>query len=485
MTTIRPLATIAILAALGVFLAKKINQGPIAPTASVTGAGEWDTAPAFAPDAASSGDTAASEAPSFGDAFGAAAADSPAENPPTGFPAPPASPPAASPNNAAPTIPELPPLPDLPAIDPSIASSPGNPAIGGASPAGPATGPTALDPNNLPDLPLPENIPAANYGRTAPSDAMNAGPAGATEAGQVSGRVPGFGTATTDLQPSDPTATPAGATPQAALTPPSFPTQPSPAPPEQSTTPQLGSLDATLPPANSAAPAVPYSSARVAVRAALDRDELPRAHLLLSQWYGDPTLTADERLEVDRLLGQLAGSVVYSNQHRLEPPHQVQTGETLESIASQYNVPWQLLAKINGVPRSDAVQPGQILKVVRGPFKAVIDTSDSELFLSINGRYAGRFPAQLDGVAVVEGAWKVADKATKYEPGSPSANDQGYAQSIQLSSLSPTGAGRLVIEGSSASPAASSPDGRISVASKDLGDLFDILSVGSEVTIRK
>jgi len=481
MSNIRPLATVAILAALGYFLATRINEGPIASTASLTGADEWSEAPAY--DSSATAGDAATIAPSFGDAqpFASEASALPAspttEGPQLGLPsAPPALPmpsasPSPAPNNAAPAMPELPPLPTLPAIDPTTAGLPGS-----APPANAAAGPTALDPNNLPDLPLPENIPAANYG--------DASPEGSAGMGQVSGRVPGFGTATSDLQDVNPVASSAiapGAAepPQAALTPPAFPTQPLPAPPGQPATAGLGQ-----PPA-AGIPAVAYSSARVAIQAALDRDELPRAHLLLSQWYGDPTLSSEERREVDRLLGQLAGSVIYSNEHRLEPPHQVQVGETLESIANAYNVPWQLLAKINGVPRSDAVEPGQILKVVRGPFNAVVDMSDSEVFLSIDGRYAGRFPAQLDGAATTEGAWKVADKASKYEPASPASDAQGYSHSLRLSSLSPATPGQLVIQGVTLTPSTENPAGRVSVAARDLGDLFDILSLGSEVTIRK
>ena len=77
--------------------------------------------------------------------------------------------------------------------------------------------------------------------------------------------------------------------------------------------------------------------------------------------------------KVETLLGQLAGTVIYSTEHQLEPARVVKPGETLETIAKEYNVPWQLLAKINGIPAPDQLRPGQELKVVRGPFSAVVD----------------------------------------------------------------------------------------------------------------
>ena len=72
----------------------------------------------------------------------------------------------------------------------------------------------------------------------------------------------------------------------------------------------------------------------------VDRGELSQALLLLSDWYGDPSLSPGEEAELDTLLSQLAGSVIYSTEHRLEPPYRVQAGQRLQDIAQQYNVPY-------------------------------------------------------------------------------------------------------------------------------------------------
>ena len=63
----------------------------------------------------------------------------------------------------------------------------------------------------------------------------------------------------------------------------------------------------------------------------------------------------------------------------------------LETIAAQYNVPWQLLAKINGIEDPNRLKPGDELKVVRGPFSAIVELDKRQLTLIVEDCYAGRF----------------------------------------------------------------------------------------------
>ena len=84
--------------------------------------------------------------------------------------------------------------------------------------------------------------------------------------------------------------------------------------------------------------------------------------------------------------------MIYSTQNLMEPACEVQQGDTLERIAQRYNVPWQLLAKINGIDDPHSLRPGERLKVVRGPFSAVISLEKHTLTLMLNNAYAGRFP---------------------------------------------------------------------------------------------
>jgi LysM repeat protein len=234
-----------------------------------------------------------------------------------------------------------------------------------------------------------------------------------------------------------------------------------------------------------------FSATRLAVQSALDRGELSQALLLLSDWYGDPSLTAAEAAEVQQLLSQLAGSVIYSREHRLEPPYMVQAGEQLEDIAQKYEVPWQLLAKINGLATSEHLQPGQQLKVVRGPFSARIDLSERTLVLMLNRRYAGQFSVQVDpSTSVEEGSWAVNQKLLT--PGNVGAlNSASTAPSEERSILLTNTGGvtnqvAILRAAGPASATAAEPAGRvIQLKPADVQDMFDILSLGSQVTIRR
>lgn len=239
----------------------------------------------------------------------------------------------------------------------------------------------------------------------------------------------------------------------------------------------------------------PFEASWAEIQAALARQDLSGAHQKLSQWYENPALSRTEAQQVDALLSQLAGTVVYSTEHRLEPPYTVRTGETLQTIAAQFEVPWQLLAKINGVPASNMVQPGQELKVVRGPFSAVIDLAKNEMTLMLNDRYAGRFAITPEAAAAgKEGQWVVEQKLV-----SPAASPQGvvgaaYASGGPVDRVlvlrnDTTAGGPSAISITSGSTQPSGPTAVAPAAARlslqDAEEVADILSIGSRVTIRR
>ncbi len=435
MSTIRPLATIAVLAALGVFLALEINkQGPV----SLDTGWDSDASPY-------------EEAPSF-QGMGSAAVDSsaPSEAPvfdPSQASVTPRTAPAAA-ATGLPSLPELPPMPNAT----------------GAAPV--PNNPTTTDQ----ELQLPAIIPQARY-----DGASTTGVQQPTQVASISGSAPSLGTSsgiqppTNVSQQSNSYANNASVypslTPQASYEPNYEASETTPL--DYSETTPVNSVNSVSPVSNE------FSTAWMKIQEALQRNELTRAHLLASQWHGAPTLTAAQKNDVDKLLSELAGTVVYSLEHRLEPAYTVRAGETLESIAQQYSVPWELLAKINGIATSDGVEPGQMLKVVRGPFDAEVVLSSGELVLMLDDRFAGKFPVQIDGIIGSSTTWRVDQKQILPSGGTTGRmlvlrNDQGA--SFTLSDM-PT------------------PDqthkGQLRVASNDASDLYDILSVGSVVSIRR
>jgi len=113
---------------------------------------------------------------------------------------------------------------------------------------------------------------------------------------------------------------------------------------------------------------------------------------VLSRLYNSPDVSDLQRRQLLDLLDPVAGKVVYSDEHLIEEAYEVQPGDTLSRIARWYNVPSQLLANINGIDRTKQLAPGNILKVVPGPFRAEVDTSHDEVTIFMGDLYAGRFP---------------------------------------------------------------------------------------------
>ena len=185
----------------------------------------------------------------------------------------------------------------------------------------------------------------------------------------------------------------------------------------------------------------------------------------------------------------MAARVIYSRESLLEEAYVVRKNDTLAKVAEAYQVPWQLLQKINGVANPEILVPGTTLKVIRGPFRAEVDLSRSEITVFLGELYAGRFPVTIgQDPSPQPGEYQVRDKQTQrayygadnrtIPAGSP-LNPYGNVW-IDLGN-------DICIHGSPARDvpaAANGPSGCIGLSPKDAEDLFAILSVGSTVKIR-
>jgi hypothetical protein len=202
----------------------------------------------------------------------------------------------------------------------------------------------------------------------------------------------------------------------------------------------------------------------------------------LSVWYDDPSLGLEESHRLEDLLGQLAGTVIYSQQHLLMPPHVVAAGETLQTIAAPLGISPQILGKINGVSESSPLVPGEHLKVIRGPFDAVVSVSRRRLSLQLRGAYAGSFPVTvgrhfLPRVGSTLAVEEIRRDVPSNRPIDPRA---AVRQGIVL-------ADGLVIE-AVADPSMVVDDATpasLTVSPRDLVELSDILGPGSSVLIRQ
>lgn len=210
---------------------------------------------------------------------------------------------------------------------------------------------------------------------------------------------------------------------------------------------------------------------------------------LLSSWYNDADLAFEENQRLEDLLGQLAGTVIYSQKDLLMPPHVVGAGETLPAIAAPLGVNWQLLAKINGIPQPDGLIPGESLKVLRGPFDADVSLSRRRLTLRLTGNYAGSFPMAVGEAVAARDGESLAVVAI--QRGRLSAAGQVQQASFEIPDPSQSADPAIRLEGdlmivASEDPAEMAdepPATHLIVSRAHLADLLDILTPSSRVTI--
>ncbi len=489
MGSIRPLITITILAAVGAYLYVKINEGPTPSRAGANAVGQ--SIEGVPPLSTTSGASLAvdSAAPAWPPAAlpAVAATQAPAANTAALASAIPTKDKEKDDVPAVPAIPELPPLPslnDVPAT-PSAKDVAATPPIAAtndttsaapfsAAPVDPAQSISAT--STAPPAPNTTPLDAAPEASTNPATDSTAPPANAA-AGPAT--PPDQTSAQNSLRQAAPTTLPAADPNDRYATTTTTPTTLPVTSPALPTTP-IGTSDPSS-----------FTASWPAIQAALDHKDLKQAHQLLSKWHNNETLSPTDTQKVEALLSQLAGTVIYSTEHQLEPARTVKQGETLDSIAKEYNVTPQLLAKINGIQTPNQLQPGQQLKVMRGPFSAVIDLRRNELMLSLEDRYAGKFHiATPPGETLTDGQWLVDQKLPA---ATSSANPSAYTTTpspaeraiVLRSAAATTGtSATLVIAGGAPIGFMANPPA-LRVSPQDAEEIADILSVGSRVTVRK
>lgn len=234
-----------------------------------------------------------------------------------------------------------------------------------------------------------------------------------------------------------------------------------------------------------------FGKSMEAAQGQLRAGDLPMALLTLSFWYDHPKLTAAEEDQLNKLLDQLAGTVIYSRQSFIEAPHRVSQYERLEDIAKKWEITPRLLAKINAIDPDSRPEQGAELKVVRGPFNATVNVDKQALTLMVGGRYAGRFPMRTSSNFNPGGRQYFVQIKTANPPGARtngSRDSVPITRRIELASGASVGTagGELVQIIGCDDPSllqSSEYANAILLGSKDADDVFDILTEQSRVTI--
>jgi len=166
--------------------------------------------------------------------------------------------------------------------------------------------------------------------------------------------------------------------------------------------------------------------------------EVIKAREMLNELLGKP-ISDRQRNAVKQELSKLAdkwlfSKTVYPND-MLCGMYQVQSGDLLSTIGSKHKVPWQILQQINGIPKPEALQADQNIKVINGPFHARVYRSTFTLDLYLQDTFVRSFPVGLGkpGYETPTGLWIVKpsgklikprwtdpDTGKTYEPDDPS-----------------------------------------------------------------
>ncbi len=211
----------------------------------------------------------------------------------------------------------------------------------------------------------------------------------------------------------------------------------------------------------------------------------------LSQHY-HADLNQEDRLRMLEWLDMLAGQVIYSTEHFLHSrPYVVKDGDSLDSLANAWNVPAQLIYNINQqkIPSTEFLTAGTELKMIQGPFSAEISLNRQEMTLFLSGMYAGRFPIELgaDGNGIPHGRFMVEQKqlGQDYVMSTGQTLAAGSADNPYGKYWIGLGEPKLAIHESNPAQGQSDTRGSIRLSSRDVADVFGILSNGSQITISR
>jgi len=181
--------------------------------------------------------------------------------------------------------------------------------------------------------------------------------------------------------------------------------------------------------------------------------------------------------------------------------YKVASGDRLATIGRKFNVPYQLLARINDISDPTKLRAGQTIKVVNGPFHAVVSRSKYQMQVYLGNLIVRCYPISLGkpgrdtpkgrwliqaGKKQVNPAWTDPDTGQHFYPDDPD-NPLGERwigmEGLDGDALGRTGFGiHGTIEPDKIGTASSR--GCIRLRNQDVEELFDILTEGkSQVQI--
>ena len=108
----------------------------------------------------------------------------------------------------------------------------------------------------------------------------------------------------------------------------------------------------------------------------IDRNDPVAARALLNEAMLNGKLAGGDMTLAKQRLVKLNEALVFSRRAYRDDPfagvYTVRSGENLQTIARNHGMSWEFLARLNGIPDPRRLRAMQALKVVKGPFHAVV-----------------------------------------------------------------------------------------------------------------
>jgi lipoprotein-anchoring transpeptidase ErfK/SrfK len=202
---------------------------------------------------------------------------------------------------------------------------------------------------------------------------------------------------------------------------PAGPADPLPPPPTHVPTvaPAPATQGAAAPiPAVTAGADSPGASATLAdASAAISAGNLVQARRTLNAMVS-PTSTSAANEQIVQQLVKLADDTIFSSRVLQDDPlvlkHSVAPKENLQKIANIYKITVPLITRINNLANANAIRQGQPLKVINGPFHAVVCKSTFRLSVYCQDTLVRVFPVALGAEGTTPtGTWKIKNKLYK------------------------------------------------------------------------
>jgi len=201
-------------------------------------------------------------------------------------------------------------------------------------------------------------------------------------------------------------------------------------------------------------------------------------------------LADEQRVKLRKMLDELSAEQILdpeANPRRVIY-YTIKPGDNLSKIAAQYNITWRLIQRINGLT-STSIRVDEKLKIVKGPFDAVVEKNKYRLSVYLGSQYVKSYRVGLgknDSTPVgnfkvesklIEPDWIRPGKITKY--GDPE-NQLGTRWIGFMKGYGIHGTWEPETIASQCS------EGCVRMLNEEVEELFDLLVTGkSKVTIRK